>query len=58
MRCLLAVAAALLAFSAVDGDARAEVLKARLAQNLSPISGVAIVAKQKGFFDKQSSTSR
>lgn len=34
------------------GDARAEVLKARLAQNLSPISGVTIIAKQKGFFDK------
>ncbi len=27
--------------------------KLRLAQNLSPISGVTIVAKEKGFFDKQ-----
>ena len=30
----------------------AEVLKARLAQNLSPISGVTIVAQSKGFFKK------
>ena len=27
--------------------------KLRLAQNLSPISGVTIVAKEKGFFDQQ-----
>ena len=27
--------------------------KLRLAQNLSPISGVTIVAKEKGYFDKQ-----
>lgn len=33
--------------------AHAETLKARLAQNLSPISGVAIVAKEKGFFAKR-----
>jgi ABC-type nitrate/sulfonate/bicarbonate transport system substrate-binding protein len=33
-------------------SAAAEVMKARLAQNLSPISGMAIVAKQKGFFEK------
>lgn len=31
----------------------AEALKTRLAQNLSPISGIAIVAKAKGFFDKE-----
>jgi NitT/TauT family transport system substrate-binding protein len=31
----------------------AEVLKTRLAQNLSPISGIAIVAKAQGFFDKE-----
>ncbi len=31
----------------------AEPLKTRLAQNLSPISGIAIVAKALGFFDKQ-----
>lgn len=29
-----------------------EAIKIRLAQNLSPISGMAIVAKQKGFFEK------
>ena len=28
-------------------------VKVRLAQNLSPISGIAIVARQKGFFEKQ-----
>ena len=32
--------------------AHAELLKARLAQNLSPISGLAIVAKSKGLFEK------
>lgn len=31
---------------------RAEMLKARLAMNLSPISGVTIVAKKKGIFEK------
>jgi ABC-type nitrate/sulfonate/bicarbonate transport system substrate-binding protein len=31
----------------------AEMLKARLAQNLSPISGLTIVAAQKGFFSKE-----
>src|SRR3984957_3436691 len=31
----------------------AEVLKARLAQNLGPISGLAIVAQAKGMFEKQ-----
>lgn len=34
------------------GSLHAEVLKARMAQNLSPISGVAIVAKEEGFFAK------
>ncbi len=34
------------------GGAYAEPMKARLAQNLSPISGVTIAAKQKGFFEK------
>lgn len=33
--------------------AYAQAVKVRLAQNLSPISGVAIVAKQKGLFDQQ-----
>ncbi|RTL54003.1 MAG: transporter substrate-binding domain-containing protein [Bradyrhizobiaceae bacterium] len=36
----------------LSGGAQAEVLKARMAQNLSPISGVAIVAQEKGFFAK------
>lgn len=35
------------------GAAPAEKILVRLAQNLSPISGVAIVAKEKGFFDQQ-----
>jgi ABC-type nitrate/sulfonate/bicarbonate transport system substrate-binding protein len=35
------------------GGANAEPLKARLAQNLSPISALTIVAKQKEFFSKQ-----
>lgn len=33
--------------------ASAEPISLRLAQNLSPISGVAIVAQEQGFFDKQ-----
>ena len=40
-----------------EADATAEAtsdpVSLRLAQNLSPISGVAIVAKEQGFFDKQ-----
>lgn len=35
------------------GQAHAELLKARLAQNLGPISGIVIVAKEKGFFEKR-----
>jgi ABC-type nitrate/sulfonate/bicarbonate transport system substrate-binding protein len=35
------------------GACAAEVLKARLAQNLGPISGLAIVAQAKGMFEKQ-----
>ncbi len=42
-----------LALTFMSGTADAEVMKARLAQNLSPISGVAIVAKHKGFFEKR-----
>ncbi len=37
---------------AASGPARAELLKARLAQNLAPISGLTIVAKAKGMFEK------
>jgi ABC-type nitrate/sulfonate/bicarbonate transport system substrate-binding protein len=33
--------------------AHAELLKARLAQNLGPISGIVIVAKDQGFFEKR-----
>src|SRR5581483_6148559 len=35
-----------------DGASAADLLKARLAQNLGPISGLAIVAKSKGIFEK------
>src|SRR5258708_1841757 len=35
-----------------DCASAAELLKARLAQNLGPISGLAIVAKSKGIFEK------
>src|SRR5580704_84783 len=35
------------------GPAHAEMLKARLAQNLGPISGIVIVAKDQGFFEKR-----
>lgn len=45
---ILSLFIGLLSTTAAD----AEVMKARLAQNLSPISGVAIVAKEKGFFEK------
>jgi ABC-type nitrate/sulfonate/bicarbonate transport system substrate-binding protein len=37
---------------AASGPAHAELLKARLAQNLSPISGLTIVAKARGLFEK------
>ncbi len=37
---------------AAPSPAQAELLKARLAQNLAPISGLAIVAKAKGLFEK------
>ena len=35
------------------GQAHAELIKARLAQNLGPISGIVIVAKEQGFFEKR-----
>ena len=37
---------------AAPGGASAELLKTRLAQNLSPISGITIIAKAEGFFEK------
>jgi ABC-type nitrate/sulfonate/bicarbonate transport system substrate-binding protein len=37
----------------LDGASAAELLKARLAQNLGPISGLAIIAQAKGMFEKQ-----
>jgi NitT/TauT family transport system substrate-binding protein len=52
MKRLVALFVSLLALSLSAGAASAEVMKARLAQNLSPISGVAIIAKEKGFFEK------
>lgn len=48
----LAAFAAVLA-AVLGSPASAELLKARLAQNLSPISGVTIVAQAKGFFKKR-----
>lgn len=45
----LAICAAVVSSAA---PSRAELMKARLAMNLSPISGVTIVAKQKGMFEK------
>ncbi len=50
---LLIVALALLAPLATTSVHAQTAVKVRLAQNLSPISGVAIVAKQKGMFEKQ-----
>jgi NitT/TauT family transport system substrate-binding protein len=52
MKRLIALFAPLLALGISAGAVQAAVMKARLAQNLSPISGVAIVAKEKGFFEK------
>lgn len=46
-------AAMLVTFVAHPGRADAELLKARLAQNLGPISGIVIVAKEQGFFEKR-----
>lgn len=49
---VMAVCTALAWSIATSGPANAELLKARLAQNLSPISGLTIVAKAKGLFEK------
>lgn len=46
------VLAGMACFSLSVGGAHADTLKARLAQNLSPISGITIAAKEKGFFAK------
>ena len=54
-RCRAAIAGyAVLCCVAISPDcaSAAELLKARLAQNLGPISGLAIVAKSKGIFEK------
>jgi ABC-type nitrate/sulfonate/bicarbonate transport system substrate-binding protein len=48
MLCCLAIGLAI----GPDCASAAELLKARLAQNLGPISGLAIVAKSKGIFEK------
>jgi len=51
---MLAFAATMMVAAAVRPDAaQAELLKARLAQNLGPISGIVIVAKERGFFEKR-----
>ena len=39
--------------AAVATEPSAEMVSLRLAQNLSPISGVAIIAKDQGFFEAQ-----
>lgn len=50
---LTTIAAIAAVAASISGNAaNAELLKARLAQNLSPISGVVLVAKAKGFFEK------
>lgn len=46
-------AAMLLTSILEPAQAHAELLKARLAQNLGPISGIVIVAKDQGFFEKR-----
>jgi ABC-type nitrate/sulfonate/bicarbonate transport system substrate-binding protein len=46
------VSTSLMSCSNPGDGASPEVLTVRLAQNLSPISGVAIVAKEQGFFDE------
>ncbi|MBI5128433.1 MAG: NrtA/SsuA/CpmA family ABC transporter substrate-binding protein [Rhodopseudomonas palustris] len=51
---MAAITAALLLSAVLRPEAAsAEMLKAKLAQNLGPISGIVIVAKQQGFFEKR-----
>lgn len=52
MKRLTALSLAIATLCLSTGVAWAEMMKAQLAQNLSPISGVAIIAKEKGFFEK------
>jgi ABC-type nitrate/sulfonate/bicarbonate transport system substrate-binding protein len=49
---VLRVAAGLTALFLSLNPAAAELIKARLAQNLSPISGITIIAKSEGLFEK------
>lgn len=50
---MMSIAAIATIAASISGNpAAAELLKARVAQNLSPISGVVIVAKAKGMFEK------
>ena len=49
---VLRVAAVLTALFLSLDPAGAELMKARLAQNLGPISGITIIAKSEGFFEK------
>jgi len=53
VRTLIFGAALLWAAVPRPDPAHAELLKARLAQNLGPISGIVIVAKDQGFFEKR-----
>jgi NitT/TauT family transport system substrate-binding protein len=50
---ILRVITGLTAFLVSLSPAAAELMKARLAQNLSPISGITIIAKAEGLFEKQ-----
>jgi ABC-type nitrate/sulfonate/bicarbonate transport system substrate-binding protein len=52
LRSFLAFFAGLAACGLVSNGVAGEPLKTRLAQNLSPISGLVLVAKAEGFFDQ------
>lgn len=52
LRPLAALAVAAVVAAGGSGPAGAGMMEARLAQNLSPISGVTIVAQEKGFFEE------
>src|SRR4029453_12070692 len=53
LRCAVFVLSASFLFAPPERTTAEELLKARLAQNLGPISGLAIVANAKGIFAKQ-----
>ncbi len=49
---IFTVFTALVVYAGIIDSSNAEMMKARLAMNLSPISGVTIIADKKGFFKK------